>query len=171
MVMFHRLSTCPTVPELLIAEAERRAARWLREMPVEVWLRPATAAVARSNRNNRAFPPPHVSLFVSRDAIPDRASARRYRHPDAVPSAWGVSSNLTPIEVRRRGVLRLDAWTRRRGMDICFATATCVLTTTRAANRCGLLRPSGLEQALIMANGLTRAGMRMWRSSRRPHRI
>ena len=170
MVMFQRLSTCPTVPELLIAEAERRAARWLREIPVEVWLRPATAAVARSHRNDRACPPPHVSLFVSWDAIPDRASARRDRQSDAVPSAWGVSSNRTLIEARRRGMLHLDAWTRRRGMDICFVTATCVLVTTRAANRCGLLRPIDVQQALTMADRLTRAGMRMWRSSRRPHR-
>ena len=45
MIVFQRLSTCPNVPELLSREADGRAARWLSGMPVEVWLRPATAAV------------------------------------------------------------------------------------------------------------------------------
>lgn len=172
MIAFQRLSTCPTVPELLNREADRRAARWLREMPVEVWLRPATAAVAWSYRNNRACPSPSVSSFVSRSAVPGWPSSRHYRQPDAVPSACrGISSDRTPLEARQRDIPRFKAWTRRRGMDICFVTATCVLVTTRAAYRCGVLSPVGLGQAFTTADRLTRAGMHMWRSSRSPRRI
>ena len=172
MIVFQRLSTCPTVPELLSREAERRAARWLREMPVEVWLRPATAAIARSHRNNRACPPSHALPFVSGSTLPDLPSSRCYRRPDAAPDAhWGISPERTPLEARQRGMLRFKAWTRRRGMDICFVTATCVLATTRAANHYGLLSPVGLEHALTMASRLTRAGMRMWRSSQSSQRI
>lgn len=171
MMVFQRLSTCPTVPELLSRDAERRASRWLRELPVEVWLRPSTAAAARSHLDALAFPAPDTSSLVQRVAVCGRAIGQRDHRPDAVPSGMaGKLADRTLAEARRRGMLRLDAWAYRRGMDICFGTATCVLVTTRAANGCGFPSPIGLEHGLRMADRLTRAGMRLWRSSRSPRR-
>lgn len=42
MIAFRRLSTCPTLPDLMRADAEVRAARWKRTTPIEIWCRPAT---------------------------------------------------------------------------------------------------------------------------------
>lgn len=168
MIGLQRLSTCPTVPELLSREADRRAAQWVRQMPAEVWLRPATASVVWDHRNNGVWPAPPVRVAGPRVAGPtDTATAPRYRRSDAVPSALrGRSSKSTPAEAGRREISGLDAWARRRGIEICFVTATFVLASARAANRCGLVSPAGLEHAFGTANQLTRAGMRLWRSSR-----
>ncbi len=167
MIGLQRLSTCPTVPELLSREADRRAAQWVRQMPAEVWLRPATASVVWDHRVNGVWPAPPVPFAGPRVAGPESGTARRYRRSDDVPSALRAGSwNSTPAQAGRRDIPGLDSWARRRGMEICFATATFVLASARIANWCGLVSPAGLEHAFRTANRLTRAGMRLWRSSR-----
>src|ERR1039458_7550743 len=41
MVAFRRLSTCPTLPDLIRDHAEAGAARWMRTAPIEIWCLPS----------------------------------------------------------------------------------------------------------------------------------
>ena len=45
-----RISTCPTVPDLIRAAADERTARWARMLPADVWCR-APAFVALFGRD------------------------------------------------------------------------------------------------------------------------
>ena len=173
MTAFKRLSTGPTLPDLIRREADRRAQRSLRMLPADVWLRPATIAVSWHHRNNglvqgsgshggkpgrmdpvlprpRAVngPPPHCPTTMRTKAV-----ARSFR---AAMAPGPAGSALHPLQ-------------RRAGMAACFAGAQFVLAATRLLNRGGLLSPDGILAALAGADRLTRAGMRLWRSSRASH--
>ncbi len=172
MTAFQRLSTGPTLPDLIRRDADRRAQRSLHMLPADVWLRPATIGVFWNHRNNG-------SLQVGSE------HGGLIRRTDLVrPGLWTLDAEQTqcPAKARGRAVARLSpaATThspgritiqrlqRRAGMPTCFAGAQFVLAATHLLNRGGLLSQGGLGAALGAADSLTRAGMRLWRNGRPP---
>ena len=177
MTAFKRLSTVPTVPDLLRRDAERRAARLRRLTPIEAWCRPAMIAVVWQYRDNGR----------QRESGPldgFRRQAEFFHPPEELARTRTVSREMSPsvrptrarsraIARSRRMAMRADpaadglhAWSRRAGVKVCFASANGVLAAARVANWCGLLSPDGLGAAIACSDRLTRAGMRLWRSGR-----
>ena len=172
MTAFQRLSTGPTLPDLIRRDADRRAQRSLHMLPVDVWLRPATIAVFWSHRNNGS-----PQVMSGHHETPGRMDPVR---PGL--SASGAIPTHSPAKTRARAVARssraamadgptrsaLHALQRRAGVAAYFAGAQLVLAATHHLNRGGLLSQNGLGAALGAADLLTRAGMGLWRNGRSP---
>jgi len=168
MTAFQRLSTGPTLPDLIRREADRRAQRSLHMLPADVWLRQATIAVSWHHRNNGLLQRgsdhsgrpgrTHVPRPPTMDELP--------RHCSATIRTKAVARSSRAAMARSPARSALQPLQRRAGMAACFAGAQAVLAATRLLNRGGLLSQSGLGAALGAADRLTRAGMRLWRSGR-----
>lgn len=173
MTAFQRLSTGPTVPDLIRKEADRRAQRSLRMLPTEVWLRPATAAVFWDHRNNGL-----VRGSGPYGGIPGaRRPGSELGHIQ--PRVMDATPRLLTTKMREKAVARpsratradlmalaLRSWKCQAGMATCLAGANGVLAAARLLNWCGLLGPQGIGTAMAGADRLTRAGMRLWRRGR-----
>ena len=173
MTAFQRLSTGPTLPDLIRKEADRRAQRSLHMLPADVWRRPATAAVFWHHRNNGL-----VQRSGGYGGKP--GTARLDGGPDQVrPRSKDATPGHCPARMRARAIARSSraaqagpsahasrSWQYQTGMAACFTGASGVLAAARLLNRCRLLSPDGLGAAFKSADRLTRAGMRLWRSSR-----
>lgn len=180
MIAFRRLSTCPTLPDLLQRAAERRAVLHCRSMPTAAWCRPATIAVVWDHGLNglpRVARPADGSLSRANSSGPigEFAGSR---------AVSGNKASRQPMRTRSRAIARsrrammqagppTDAphsWRYRAGVKLYFAGATGVLAMARVFNWCCLLSPDGQSAFLACADRLTRAGMRLWRTSRMPRR-
>jgi hypothetical protein len=64
MISFQRLSTGPTLPDLIRADADVRAAAACRALPVAVWCRPSTLLVLRGRNYSALISPPGPLLPV-----------------------------------------------------------------------------------------------------------
>jgi hypothetical protein len=64
MISFQRLSTIPTLPDLIRADADVRAAAVCRVLPVAVWCRPSTLLVLRGHNYCALVSPPGSLLPV-----------------------------------------------------------------------------------------------------------
>lgn len=173
MIAFKRLSTGPTLPDLIRKEADRRAQRSLHLLPANVWLRPATAAVCWHHRNNGLMPESGGMHGKVGDLLSgSEFSHTRSRGMDAAPRPC-------PARMRERAIARsyraaeadlaackFRTWQCRAGMAACFTGANGVLAMARLLNWCRLLSPDGIGAALAGADQLTRAGMRFWKISR-----
>ena len=172
MTAFQRLSTGPTLPDLIRRDADRRAQRSLHMLPADVWLRPATAAVFWQHRNNGLV---RVSGCHSEKAGRGRLDRElghvrpqvMYPAPRTYPArireqAFAASSRATRPDVPAQ---MLRSWPRQAGMAACFAAAYGVVAAARLLNCCGLLSPDGIGVAITGADRLTRTGMHLWRSS------
>lgn len=179
MIAFRRLSTAPTIPDLLRREAERRAVLHCRTMPTAAWCRPATIAVVWDHGLN-GRPRTAGPVAGSRDRARISGSAEELVGTKAVS---GERASRQPMRTRSRAIVRsrravmqagpsvdaLHFWRYRLGITFHFAGAAGVLATARVFNWCGLLSPDGQSTFLACADRLTRAGMRLWRSGRMPH--
>ena len=173
MIAFRRLSTGPTLPDLIRRDADRRAQHSLHMLPTNVWLRPATAAVFWQHRNNGLVQGSggHGGQVgksrLDRELGHVRTQAvnlmPRFYHAGACAQAVAGSSRAT-----RADMPGSIPWSfqRQAGMAACFAGATGVLAVTRLLNWCSLLSPDGIGVAIAGADRLTRTGMRLWRKSR-----
>ena len=169
MTAFQRLSTGPTLPDLIRREADRRAQRSLRMLPADVWLRPATAAVFWHHRNNGLVQGSggYGGKLDKMDPVlprPRAVDAASPHHPTKTTTKAAARSSRAAM-ARSPARSALQPLQRRAGMAAYFAGAQVVLTATRLLNRGGLLSQSGLGAAFGAADRLTRAGMRLWRSS------
>ena len=63
MIQFQRLSTGPTLPDLIRADADARAAASGRILPIEVWCRQSTLLVLRGQGHGV----PHLPLLPARE--------------------------------------------------------------------------------------------------------
>ena len=173
MTAFQRLSTGPTLPDLIRREADRSAQRSLHMLPTDVWLRPATAATFWHHRNNGRLEGRHALGVQRGGARPSGEVGHvRERVMDAAPQpcsarmrerAIARSSRAAQADLAAR---TLRSWQCRAGMAVCFAGAHGALAATRLLNWCRLLSPDGIGAVLAGADRLTRAGMRFWRTSR-----
>lgn len=172
MIAFQRLSTVPTVPDLLRRQAERRAARSLRALRAEAWRCPATITIVWRYRSISTLRATGLA-----DAV--RRRAEFFRPSDELARIKPVSREMVPsqrsMQTRSRATARsrhaamqanstaggIQSWTYQVGTEVCFASACAVLVTARAANWCHLLSPGGLGAAMAYAERLTRAGMRL----------
>ena len=174
MIAFQRLSTGPTLPDLISREADRQAQRCLRTLPVEVWLRPATAAVFWQHRNNGVVQ--RCGSYGDKlggPAAPRLADGLARVRPRPMDLPPRIGMRVTPgmrlscpaaVSGQAEGALRFSPF--KAGMAACFAGASFVLAAARLLNWCGLLSPAGIGAAMAGADRLTRAGMRLWRASR-----
>ena len=149
MTAFKRLSAAPTVPDLLRREAERRAVKHCRALPAAAWCRTATIAVAWDHSLNGSLFRPGPARQAGSEAMPPFRPA-------------AVQASLPAPALR--------SWQCQAGMAACFAGASGLLAAARLLNWCRLLSPDGIAAALAGADRLTRAGMRLWRSSRASRR-
>jgi hypothetical protein len=67
MMAFRRLSTCPTLPDLIRSAADIRAAQWARTTPIEIWSRPSTLVLLQRRNGSLGAPPastpqPHAAF-------------------------------------------------------------------------------------------------------------
>jgi len=180
MTAFKRLSAAPTVPDLLRRQAERRAIQSCRAWPAAACWRSATVAIAWDHRlDGSLFRPGRVteagSVATSLRPAAEPAHARAASCSRAAQRPTQANSNAV-IRSRRAAAQpglsahTLRSWQCQAGMAACFAGASSVLAATRLLNRCCLLSPDGIVAALAGADRLTRAGMRLWRSSRASRR-
>ena len=173
MIAFQRLSTGPTLPDLIRREADRRARRSLRMLPPEVWLRPATAAVFWQHRNNGLVQGSggHGGK-LGRSRLDSELGHIRARVTDAAP-------RHCPARMREKALTRLSraaqadlpaltfrSWWYQTGMTVCFAGANGVLAAARLLSWCCLLSPDSIGVAMAGADRLTKTGMRLWRTNR-----
>ncbi len=176
MTAFKRLSVGPTVPDLLRRDADRRAAQSCRTLPAGAWCRTAIIAVARNHRLNG--PPYELGPTTASDwqKGPTRLTA------NLVPvraGACGLKAQR-PVQARSNAITRSGraalqdglpgdtrrSWQCQAGLGACFAGASFILAAAQLLNWCRLLSPDGIAVALAGADRLTRAGMRLRRSSR-----
>jgi hypothetical protein len=155
-----RISTCPTVPDLLREEAHRRIERSLRLVPMQVWCRPTTITAICLHRNDGIV---HSGVDVS----------SQFRTMELLSPDVTLRARSRAIARSRRAAMRTDLvakalhnWKRRAGINIFFAGASGTLAAARALNRCGLLTPDELGVAIAVSSRPTRAGMRLWRAGR-----
>ena len=137
MIAFRRLSSGPTLPDLIRAAAAEDAVRIAQMMPLEVWCRPATICALRS-RPRLSAPWPGVSG----------------------PSVYGpsVSGPSALPQARSAAVMtEIRAWT---------GAAEIVLRATRLCNRAGLLSPEGVGAGFRWSSWLIRRGMQTWQRTR-----
>lgn len=173
MIAFQRLSTGPTLPDLIRREADHRAERSLRMLPLEVWLRPATAAVFWQHRNNGLVQGSggHGGK-PGRSRVGSETGHIRARVTDAVPRNCPARMRKKALTRSSRAAqadqpaLTLRSWRNQIAMAACFAGANGVLAATRVLNWCCLLSPDGIGVALASADWLTRAAMHLWRTNR-----
>ena len=147
MIAFRRLSSGPTLPDLIRAAAAEDAVRIAQMMPLEVWCRPATICALRS-RPRLSAPWPGVSgPSVSGPSVSGPSlSGPSLSGPSALPQA---RSAAVMTEIR--------AWT---------GAAEIVLRATRLCNRAGLLSPEGVGAGFRWSSWLIRRGMRTWQRTR-----
>jgi len=148
MNAFRRLSTVPTVPELLRQDAERRAAAGCRSLLAAIW-RPA---LVDSGRAQDGVAQDEVKRRQSGLSPGNNAAARQ-------PPVATRTCLVAPAAPALRRSIRIEA---------CFGCADAVLATARLLNGCGLLSPEGIGVLLAGAERLTRSGMRAWRAGRLP---
>ena len=137
MIAFRRLSSGPTLPDLIRAAAAEDAVRIAQMMPLEVWCRPATICALR-NRPRLLAPWPGVYG----------------------PSVYGpsVSGPSALHQARSAAVMtEIRAWT---------GAAEIVLRATRLCNRAGLLSPEGVGAGFRWSSWLIRRGMQTWQRTR-----
>jgi hypothetical protein len=177
MIAFQRVSTVPTVPELLRRDAESRAARTYHMLPMAVWCRPATIATVRRGWDGGL---PGATAPV--DYVRIRTEFFRPSEEMARINSLltGTMSMCRSIQIRSRAIAR----SRRAVMrdcfaatarpirrfrvvtDVCLAAASGVLAGARLLHRCGLIGPHGLGAAFACSGQLTRVAMRLWRRNR-----
>jgi len=172
-----RISTCPTIPELLRADADCRAARRIASLPVEVWCRPAVIGVVWSYRDLdfRGVSRERDVVRSRRDLVHSSKDLTRGRTVmrATMPQGCPTAARTRTLARSRRAALQfnltpdaLTVWSHRSRMKACFAGANGVLAVTRIMNACGLLSPDGVGTGVACADRLTRAGMRIWQRSR-----
>ena len=154
-----RVFTCATVPDLLRADADRRAARSFAILPIEAWCRPAVIGVVWSYRGHGLSPLGNQPNHRRQRPALCRSSEDLARKP---PLMREMKSQCCPMPARTRALARSrraalqacassDAhgvWSHRTRMRVCFAGASGILVVTRAMNSCGLLSPSGVMSAM-----------------------
>ncbi len=166
--MFQRLSTGPTLPDLIRREADRRARRSLHMLPTNMWLRPATAAVFWQHRSN--------GLVQGSGGHGGKVGQTRldrelgHVRPQAVhlmPRSYPAGACAQPVagssRATRAGMPDSIPWCfqRQAAMAACFAGAPGVFAVTRLRNWCGLLSPDSVGVSIVGADRLTRTGMRL----------
>jgi hypothetical protein len=177
--MFQRLSTVPTVPELLRRDAERRAARTSHLLPMAVWCRPATIAAVRSGWDSglpgAAAPADYVRIRTEFFRPSDEVARLSLLSAETMSALRSIQSRSRAIARSRRAVMRdrsaapaLRIWRYRAGStDVCLAAASGVLAGARLLHRCGVIGPVGLGAAAGCSGQLVRAAMRLWHRHRR----
>ena len=170
---FERLSTCPTIPDQLRRDADRRAQRLLRALPVEVWCRPAVASVMWSHRNNGLVEWPTLDrpgrTQLSRATASGSQGELVRLDPSGLPLQGRSLALARARQVSKQGgpvLAGLDRRLLRLATSLCLLSASAVLVAARVAIRLGLLSQGGMHASLLFADRLTQQGMRMWHRSR-----
>jgi hypothetical protein len=78
MQFFQRLSTCPTIPEVISEAAKARAARWPDTLPLDVWCRPSILLALRERGYSGAVP---VTIGLQRPALSHELRVKQQRTP------------------------------------------------------------------------------------------
>jgi hypothetical protein len=178
VIAFQRVSTVPTVPELLRRDAESRAARTYHTLPMAVWCRPATIAAVRHRWDDgltgATAPADYVRIRTEFFRPSEEVARINDRLTETMPVCRSMQIRSRAIARSRRAVTRdCPAATARHigryrvGTDVCLAAASSVLAGAQLLHRRGLIGSRGLRAAFACSSQLTRAAMRLWRRNRR----
>jgi hypothetical protein len=124
MIAFRRLSHGPTVPDMIRAAADERAARWARLTPAEIWARPETRLLLHRRDDLPAAPAGCTPPATTASCIRLHTDYRGVAAPACLVAAnlvlWVArlllrGGLITPQEAAT--ALRWSCWLTRRGMQ------------------------------------------------------
>ena len=177
MIAFQRLSAGPTIPDLIRQVADRQAYQSLQILPKEVWCRRAAIAIVWHHRNNIIQHPSAQAGAAQRKPLSAYSMHKfvgQRMDPSLAPHCSLQASSRAIVRSQRvmmqvsPAAETIHSWSNRQLAKVFFTTASGILAIAQARTGYGRLTPQGIGSVLIWSDRLTRVGMSIWHSSRRP---
>jgi len=177
MIAFQRLSAGPTIPDLIRQVADRQAYQSLQILPKEVWCRRAAIAIVWHHRNNIIQHPSAQAGAAQRKPLPAHSMHKfvgQRMDPSLAPHCSLQASSRAIVRSQRvmmqvsPAAETIHSWSNRQLAKVFLTTASGILAIAQARTWYRRLTPQGIGSVLIWSDRLTRVGMLIWHSSRRP---